>query len=56
MHPFFVILAVVVENTLWGIIGMILAIPVMGIIAIVFLHVPALEPFGYLFSDKKADR
>ncbi len=55
VHPFFVILAVIVGNALWGIIGMILAIPVMGIITIVFLHVPALEPFGYLFSDKKAD-
>lgn len=55
VHPFFVILAVIVGNALWGIIGMVLAIPVMAIITIVFLHVPALEPFGYLFSDKKAD-
>ncbi len=55
VHPFFVILAVIVGNALWGIIGMILAIPVLGIITIVFLHVPALEPFGYLFSNKKAD-
>lgn len=55
VHPFFVILAVIVGNALWGIIGMILAIPVLAIITIVFLHVPALEPFGYLFSDKKAD-
>lgn len=55
VHPFFVILAVIVGNALWGIIGMILAIPIMGIITIVLLHVPALESFGYLFSDKKAD-
>lgn len=55
VHPFFVILAVIVGNALWGIIGMILAVPVIGIITIVFLHVPALEPFGYLFSNKKAD-
>lgn len=55
VHPFFVILAVIVGNALWGIIGMVLAIPVMAIITIVFLQVPALEPFGYLFSDKKAD-
>jgi len=55
LHPFFVILAVIVGNALWGIIGMILAIPVLAIITIVFLRVPALEPFGYLFSDKEAD-
>lgn len=55
VHPFFVILSVIVGNALWGIIGMILAIPIMGIITIICLHVPALEPFGYLFSNKKAD-
>jgi predicted PurR-regulated permease PerM len=55
VHPFFVILAVIVGNALWGIIGMILAIPVLGIITIVFLHVPTLEPFGFLFSDKESD-
>lgn len=54
VHPFFVILAVIVGNAVWGIIGMILAIPIMGVITIVFLHVPSLEPFGYLFSDKKS--
>ncbi|WP_341937412.1 AI-2E family transporter [Marinimicrobium sp. C2-29] len=55
VHPFIVILAVIAGNALWGIIGMTLAIPVMGIITIVFLHVPGLQPFGYLFSDKKDD-
>lgn len=54
VHPFFVILAVIVGNALWGIIGMILAIPIMGILTIVFLHIPALEPFGYLFSNQRA--
>ncbi|WP_340102954.1 AI-2E family transporter [Rhodohalobacter sp. 8-1] len=55
LHPFFVILAVIVGNALWGVIGMILSIPVLGIFTIVFLRVPALEPFGYLLSDKKTD-
>lgn len=49
------LLAVIAGNALWGIIGMTLAIPVMAIMTIVFLHVPGLQPFGYLFSDKKAD-
>lgn len=55
VHPFIVILAVIVGNALWGIIGMILAIPVVGIVTILFLHIPALESFGYLFSNRKAD-
>lgn len=55
VHPFVVILAVIVGNALWGIIGMILAVPVIGIITILFLHIPALESFGFLFSNQKAD-
>ncbi len=55
VHPFIVILAVILGNALWGIIGMVLAVPVMAMITIVFLRVPGLEPFGYLFSNKESD-
>lgn len=53
LHPFFVILAVVAGGALWGVIGMILAIPVLAIITIVFLHVKPLHPFGFLFSKEE---
>lgn len=55
VHPFFVILPVIVGNAIWGIIGIVLAIPLMAIITIVLLRIPALEPIGFLFSDKLAD-
>lgn len=55
VHPFIVILAVIVGSALWGIIGMTLAIPVVGIVTILCLHIPALEPFGYLFSNRETD-
>lgn len=50
LHPFMVILVVVLGGALWGIIGMILAIPVTAILAVIFLHVPPLHPFGFLLS------
>ncbi|MDX1463651.1 MAG: AI-2E family transporter [Marinirhabdus sp.] len=50
LNPFFVILAVIAGNLLWGIVGMVVAIPVLGIVNVVFLHVSSLKPFGYLFS------
>ncbi len=53
LHPFFVILAVILGGATWGIIGMILAIPVMAIITIISLNVPALHPFGFLFSKER---
>lgn len=52
LHPFFVILVVILGSALWGVIGMILAIPVMAIITIISLNVKPLYPFGYLFSKK----
>lgn len=53
LHPFIVILSVIIGGALWGVTGMILAIPVTGIIGLVFLHVPVLHPFGYLFSKEQ---
>ena len=53
VHPFFVIVSVILGNMVWGIIGMILAIPIMGIITVVLLNINELKPFGILFSKKK---
>ena len=56
IHPFFVILAIILGNMIWGVIGMILAIPVLGILNVIFNHVKSLEPFGYLLStDEEKD-
>lgn len=52
LHPFFVILAVIIGNLIWGIIGMILAIPIIAIVTVIFLHVPPLKPYGFLLRKK----
>ena len=53
LHPFLVILSIIAGNMVWGIMGMILAIPVLGIFNIIMNHVPPLHPFGYLLSTEK---
>lgn len=55
IHPFIVILAVIAGNMIWGITGMILAIPVLGILNVIMRNVPALEPFGYLLSTDEEE-
>lgn len=55
LHPFIVILVVIIGNTLWGVLGMILAIPIMAIITVILLNVSPLRPFGFLFSNEKID-
>jgi len=54
LHPFMVILAIIAGNMIWGVMGMILAIPVLGILNIIMNHVPPLKPFGYLLSSDKS--
>ena len=53
VHPFFVIVSVILGNMVWGIIGMILAIPIIGIITVVLLNIKELKPFGILLSKKE---
>jgi predicted PurR-regulated permease PerM len=55
IHPLFVILVVILGNAVWGIIGMALAIPVLGIINIAFNHIKELKPLGYLMSNPKEE-
>lgn len=48
INPLFTILGLVAGEFVWGIPGMILAIPLMGIAKIIFDHVDALKPYGEL--------
>jgi predicted PurR-regulated permease PerM len=53
INPLFTIIGLVAGELLWGIPGMILAIPLLGIAKIVCDHVEPLKPFGYLIGDDK---
>jgi predicted PurR-regulated permease PerM len=47
------LLALISGGTLWGIPGVILFVPLTGIMKIVFDHVEPLKPYGYLIGDQK---
>lgn len=53
IHPLFTILGIVLGEMLWGIPGMILAIPLMGIAKIICDNVEPLKPYGYLIGEEK---
>ncbi|RZK65279.1 MAG: AI-2E family transporter, partial [Pedobacter sp.] len=44
LNPLFTIMGLVLGELVWGIAGMILAIPLLGILKIIFDHVPQLQP------------
>jgi predicted PurR-regulated permease PerM len=53
INPLFTIIGLVLGEMVWGIPGMVLAIPVMGITKIVCDNVEELRPFGYLLGPEK---
>lgn len=53
INPFFTIASIVAGEVLWGIPGMILAIPTLAIFKIVCDHVEPLKPYGYLIGEDK---
>lgn len=53
INPVFTIVGIVGGELLWGIPGMILALPLLGIIKIVCDHIEPLKPYGYLIGEEK---
>jgi AI-2 transport protein TqsA len=50
LHPVVVLLALVFFGMIWGIIGAFLAMPITGVIRIVFERIPATRPLGELMA------
>jgi predicted PurR-regulated permease PerM len=45
------IMSIIIGGVIWGIAGMILFIPMVGILKIIFDHVESLKPLGYVIGD-----
>jgi predicted PurR-regulated permease PerM len=56
IRPLFTIVALFAGDLLWGIAGMILAIPVLGIAKIVCDHIEYLQPLGRLLGENRPVR
>jgi len=56
IHPLFTILILIAGELLWGIPGMILAIPFLGIFKIICDNIEGMEPIGDLIGGKKIHR
>lgn len=53
INPLFTILILVLMELVWGIAGLILAIPMIGIIKIICDHIKPLKPYGFLIGKEK---
>lgn len=52
LNPLAVILVIIVGGSLWGVSGMVLGIPMVGILKIIFQQTPSMEPYAYLLGDE----
>ena len=55
INPLFTIAGIVAGELVWGIAGMILAIPLLGMTKIVCDHIPQLKPYGFLIGEEKEE-
>lgn len=52
INPFMAFLALLVGGEVWGISGMILFVPFLGILRSIFDEIPGLQPYAYLLGNK----
>lgn len=55
INPLFTIAGLIAGEQIWGIGGMVLAIPVMGVVKIVFDHVESLKPYGEFMGEDQEE-
>jgi predicted PurR-regulated permease PerM len=53
INPLFTIIVLVAGELVWGIPGMVLAIPLLGIVKIICDHIEPLKPYGFLIGQQK---
>ena len=51
INALFSVMVVLVGNTLWGLSGMFLSIPLLAIVKVIFDHIESMKPWGYLLGD-----
>jgi predicted PurR-regulated permease PerM len=55
INPLFTIIVIVVGEMVWGVPGMILAIPLLGIVKIICDNVEGLQPYGFLIGKERKE-
>lgn len=55
LNPLTTIIALIIGEEVWGIMGMILFIPLLGVLKVVFDNVAILHPYGYLLGTEGSE-
>jgi predicted PurR-regulated permease PerM len=52
INPLATMIALLVGGSIWGIAGMMIFIPYLGMLKVIFDHVDHLRPFGFLIGEE----
>ena len=55
INPLFTIIGLVVGELVWGIPGMVVALPVLGMLKVIFDNIDPLKPYGFLIGSQKKE-
>jgi predicted PurR-regulated permease PerM len=53
INPLASIVALLAGGMLWGVVGLVLAIPITGMLKLVFDEIPGMQPWGFLLGEEK---
>ena len=53
INPLFTIVGLVIGELVWGIPGMVIALPVLGMLKVIFDNIDPLKPYGFLIGSQK---
>ncbi|QCK15636.1 AI-2E family transporter [Mangrovivirga cuniculi] len=52
LNPFITVFCIILFSTIWGIVGAIIALPVTGVLKVIFEHTRGMEAYTYLLEKK----
>lgn len=54
INPFTAILALTTSAMIWGLVGMVMAIPTMGMLKVAFDNIESMKPIGFLIGEERS--
>jgi predicted PurR-regulated permease PerM len=55
LNPLATIMVILLGNFIWGVAGMILFVPLFGILKVIFDEIPQLQPYGYILGKEEEE-
>lgn len=52
LNPFVTVFGVILFSVLWGMVGAIIALPLIGVLKVIFRHTKGMEPYAFLIKKK----